>query len=178
MVCQSCGKTKNELDTTYTLSAKVENTQDLYTSISKIIEGETIEDFNCEGCNKKVNITKRQLLGEMPNVLIVHLQRIVFDFNTFGNKKINTRLAFPKILELSKLSFKTKMQGKDVTGQTDAQTADLQKLLNLEDEDYVYRLVGVNIHRGVADHGHYWSMINTKRGKDEPNPVNEAAAWT
>jgi ubiquitin carboxyl-terminal hydrolase 9/24 len=27
--------------------------------------------------------------------------------------------------------------------------------------------VGVTIHRGTAEHGHYYSLINTKRGKDE-----------
>ena len=53
----------------------------------------------------------------------------------------------------------------------------MAKLLNIEDEEYVYRLVGVNIHRGVADHGHYWSMINTKRGKEEPDPSNDPAGW-
>lgn len=37
--------------------------------------------------------------------------------------------------------------------------------------------MGINIHRGVADHGHYWSYINTRRGKDEPDPVREPAAW-
>ena len=50
-------------------------------------------------------------------------------------------------------------------------------MLKLEDEDYIYRLVGVNIHRGVASHGHYWSMINTKRGKEEPDPIKDPTAW-
>ena len=40
----------------------------------------------------------------------------MFDYNTFGNKKINTKLAFPKILELSKLSFKANMKDKEVAG--------------------------------------------------------------
>ena len=41
-----------------------------------------------------------------------------------------------------------------------------------EDDDFIYRLVGVNIHRGTAQHGHYWSLINIARGakeKDGPN---------
>lgn len=42
----------------------------------------------------------------MPNVLIVHLQRIVFDFNTFGNKKVNSKFEFPKILEMAKYAYK------------------------------------------------------------------------
>ena len=110
-VCQGCGKTKNDLTTGYTLSVQVENTKDLYASLSKVISGEVIEDFTCDGCNQKVNLTKRQLLGSMPNVLIVHLQRIVFDYNTFGNKKVNSKFEFPKILELNRFSFKEEMSG-------------------------------------------------------------------
>ena len=62
-------------------------------------------------------------------------------------------------------------------GESDDATEKLEQLTNLEDEDYVYRLVGVNIHRGVADSGHYWSYINTNRGKDEPDPSTNMAAW-
>ena len=140
------------------------------------MQGDVIEDFACGACNQKVNIVKRQLLGAMPNVLIVHLQRIVFDFNTFGNKKVNSRLEFPRILELGKLAFKEHARG-EVRGESDEATAELAKLTTIEDEEYVYRLVGVNIHRGVADSGHYWSMIHTKRGRDEPDPVSDPAGW-
>ncbi len=47
----------------------------------------------------------------------------------------------------------------------------MKHLLNIEDDDYIYKLVGVTIHRGTAEHGHYYSLINTKRGKEE---VDEA----
>jgi len=40
-------------------------------------------------------------------------------------------------------------------------------LMDIPDEQYVYKLVGVTIHRGTAEHGHYYSLINTKRGKTE-----------
>lgn len=36
----------------------------------------------------------------MPNVLILHLQRIVFNLDTFMNEKINSRLEFPMLLDL------------------------------------------------------------------------------
>ena len=58
-VCQGCGQTKNDLTTGYTLSVQVENTKDLYASLNKVISGEVIEDFTCDGCNQKVNLTKR-----------------------------------------------------------------------------------------------------------------------
>ena len=35
------------------------------------------------------------------------------------------------------------------------------------DDCFEYKLVGVNVHSGTADAGHYWSYINTNRGSDE-----------
>jgi ubiquitin carboxyl-terminal hydrolase 34 len=48
-----------------------------------LIEGEVISDYECDGCKKKVDISKRTLISQTPNVLIVHLQRIIFNFDTF-----------------------------------------------------------------------------------------------
>lgn len=40
--------------------------------------------------------------------------------------------------------------------------------MDLEDDEFLYRLVGVTIHRGTANHGHYFSLISTCRGENEP----------
>lgn len=37
--------------------------------------------------------------------------------------------------------------------------------------------MGVTIHQGTADHGHYYSIINTARGKDEHDPYLKEAQW-
>jgi ubiquitin carboxyl-terminal hydrolase 9/24 len=47
----------------------------------------------------------------------------------------------------------------------------------LEDDNYIYKLVGVNIHVGTADHGHYYSLINTNRGVAEVDPILKEADW-
>ena len=39
----------------------------------------------------------RTCLSELPNILICHLKRIVFDFDTFETIKINTRFQFPQV---------------------------------------------------------------------------------
>ena len=69
------------------------------------LAGETIEDYQCDGCNEKVLLKKRNLLGEMPNVLIVHQQRIELDLQTFEQKKVNSKFEFPNILDLNPYSF-------------------------------------------------------------------------
>jgi hypothetical protein len=47
---------------------------------------------------------------------------------------------------------------------------EMKKLWEIDDDEYVYRLVGVNVHIGTADRGHYYSLINIKRGATEPDP--------
>jgi ubiquitin carboxyl-terminal hydrolase 34 len=65
------------------MSLTVKDLKSIEHSLEKMIEGEKIADFTCEGCTKKVDIHKRTLIGDTPSILIVHLQRILFDFNTF-----------------------------------------------------------------------------------------------
>jgi len=56
-------------------------------------------------------------------------------------------------------------------------TINFADLMEQDDDLYIYRLVGVVIHRGNADHGHYWSVINKNRGDDEPDPFEKEAEW-
>jgi ubiquitin C-terminal hydrolase len=83
MVCKECGKAKDKLDKFLTLSVPVVEVKTLQESLSKLIEGEVVSDYACSGCNRKVDISMRKLLVETPNVLIVHLTRLVFNFESF-----------------------------------------------------------------------------------------------
>jgi len=134
-------------------------------------------------------LSKRTLIAETPNVLILHLQRIVFNFDTFQNDKLNSYMEFPTVLDLKPYSFhhvmgkegrlKSQMQDEDEDVQKpkkeDMTEEELKKLEELEEETkepieddcFEYKLVGVNVHSGTAQFGHYWSYINTNRGIDE-----------
>eukprot|EP00349_Pseudokeronopsis_sp_Brazil_P001102 CAMPEP_0202964448 /NCGR_PEP_ID=MMETSP1396-20130829/8531_1 /ASSEMBLY_ACC=CAM_ASM_000872 /TAXON_ID= /ORGANISM="Pseudokeronopsis sp., Strain Brazil" /LENGTH=225 /DNA_ID=CAMNT_0049686561 /DNA_START=316 /DNA_END=993 /DNA_ORIENTATION=+ len=129
-------------------------------------EGQIINDYHCEACNQKVDLFKRNLVADTPNVLIIHLQRIVFNFDTFMNDKINSRFEFPTILNLKPYSFKEVMDSEERA--FDAADPNVKEMIEHEDDEYCYRLVGVTIHIGTAEHGHYYSLINTKRGAEEP----------
>ena len=50
-------------------------------------------------------------------------------------------------------------------------------MLEYEDNEFVYRLVGICIHRGRASSGHYWSLIHVNRGSKEPDPVEKPEEW-
>jgi len=105
MVCSECGKVKNRQEDFYFLSLDVKDIKSVNESLSKQIEGEIISDYQCDGCNRKVDLSKRTLIAETPNILIVHLKRLVFNFDTFMNDKLNTQMSFPTVLDLKPYSY-------------------------------------------------------------------------
>ena len=65
--------------------------------------GEIIDGYMCEACcvgTKRVDITKKTVVKQLPNTLIVHLNRIVFDMDTLRNVKVNDRFEFPNTLNM------------------------------------------------------------------------------
>ena len=77
----------------------------MHGSLEKMVEGEVISDYECGGCKKKVDVRKRTLISQTPNVLIVHLQRILFNFETYQNDKLNQSFEFPQQLDLAPYSY-------------------------------------------------------------------------
>ena len=181
MVCKECGTCKNRIEDFYNLSLTVKDIKSLYASLQMQVDGEEINDYECDTCKKKVDISRRVLLSSTPNVLVVHLQRIIFNFDTFRNDKINSLFEFPTHLDLKPYSFYEVMRkenrlGKKPAGDEDenqgSATTEVpqnedQKMPE-EDNCWEYKLVGVTVHSGTANAGHYWSLINTRRGHSEP----------
>lgn len=99
-VCKNCGNIVCTDEDFYTLQCTVKNQKTLQQSLESMIAGEMIEDYNCSACNKKVTIEKKQCIRNLPNTLIVHLNRIVFDFDTMRNQKLNDKIEFPNELNI------------------------------------------------------------------------------
>ena len=143
------------------------------------------------------------MIASTPNVLIVHLQRICFNFETFQNDKINSFCSFPNMLDLKPYSFhevmgkENRLKEQQDEDEVNANQPDEKNMTEEEiekkreaeeeareperDDCYEYKLVGVNVHSGTANAGHYWSYINTNRGLDEDKDPNwmhtEADPW-
>ena len=77
----------------------------MYDSLQKQVEGEIINDFKCDGCGKTVDLSKRTLITSTPNVLILHLQRIEFNFDKEQLDKLNSIFKFPHVLDLKPYSY-------------------------------------------------------------------------
>ena len=120
---------------------EVKNHDSLGDSLKKFNEKEHIEGYFCEKCNKKCKIGKRTYLSDLPEVVVLNLQRIIFDPTKGEKVKVHTRLTFPHLL-----NFQEYM--KDSKGNS-----------------YDYRLKGVVIHTGTSEGGHYYSIIRRGDGQ-------------
>jgi len=88
MICKKCGNMTKRFEDFYNLSVEVKNQPTLHDGLRKFISVDVISDYNCEACQSKVEVEKRTVLSKLPNTLIVHLQRIVFDMDTLRNQKV------------------------------------------------------------------------------------------
>ena len=154
--CKACNKVINRYEDSLFLSLEVKNMKNLNESLMKSLSIEEIEDYKCEGCNKKVTISKRNILARLPNVLICHLKRMGYDFDYDRNVKINSKLEFPRLLNMKQFTL-------EGCSNNIQETDEIYIKCN---EYYEYYLTGIIVHVGSADAGHYYSYINTIRDGD------------
>ena len=135
-----CGNISERKENINYLSLDIKNSSNIKECLEKFIKEEKIEDYNCEKCHKKITNIKNVLIDKIPNILIIHLQRIAFSYETFNMEKINTQVTFEKSLNI-----------KDYTLNKDNK--------DIPNDYYEYELQGVLIHSGTAQYGHYYSII-------------------
>ena len=152
-----CGKTKEKRicsicnNSTFTeeefreISLDIKDMKDIYESLNKFISEEIIEDYKCDKCNNKVNLKKITFFSSLPNVLVIHLKRIIIN-NKGEHEQISSKFDFPiKELNIKKYcSLSNKEQN---------------------DEFYKYNLKGINIFKGRNNVGNYVCLI--KNGEDK-----------
>ena len=73
MRCKNCGNLRKNIEDFYNLSLEVKNQKTLTESLKKFVSGEIINDYQCEGCEQRVELEKKLTIDKLPNTLIVHL---------------------------------------------------------------------------------------------------------
>jgi hypothetical protein len=117
------------------------------------------------------------VIGRLPNTLLLHLNRLVFNYDTFMREKINTRVEFPEELAMHQYtkegqppivpaapagpssSAAPSAAGPPSPGSQPS--SDKPKPAE-EPASSKYRLVGVLCHTGTAEYGHYYSYIRDR----------------
>lgn len=141
------------------ISVEVKAKKDIQESLDLYIQGEKLEGENkyySEFLQKRVDALKRSCVKELPEILILHLKRFEFDFEKRKNVKINDRLEFFNELDMFPYT---------VEGITHKEGKDLEDYPIKDKEYYQYELVGILVHQGSAEIGHYSSYIMDRETK-------------
>ena len=135
-----CGNISERRENINFLSLDIKDVTSVEECLDKFIQEEKIEDYHCEKCDKKITNIKHVVIDKIPNILIIHLQRIAFSYETFNMEKINSYITFEKTLNIKKYTVNKDNE-------------------NIPLEYFDYDLQGVIIHSGTAQFGHYFSHI-------------------
>ena len=166
--CPNCNNLSFRYDEFNCITLEVKDIKNIYESLNNYISPEKIDDYTCGNCNKKVTLSKRSLISELPNILIIHLQRILMNYEDNRIEKINSRFEFPKKLNLKNYCAENILNENEI--------ADKNEIYKKKEEYYEYELRGINVQKGNADGGHYISIIKVI-GENKNNSEDIEEKW-
>ncbi|KAF2218198.1 hypothetical protein BDZ85DRAFT_208566, partial [Elsinoe ampelina] len=153
----SCGHISDSSGEFLNLSLNVKGKTNLIASLDEYVEGEQMEDsnkFRCSECESEqrkdtlVDACRRTRLDTIPNNLVIGLKR--FEYITGRADKINDRLDFPPVLDMAKYTVQF--------------AADRSQQVPQD----LFELVGVVVHQGSLNFGHYWTYTKDHTTYGQP----------
>jgi ubiquitin carboxyl-terminal hydrolase 34 len=157
---QDCPHVSERFEPFSVIQCEIQGKANLVESLGAFIEGEIMQGDNkykCSSCDSYVNAVKRACLKDVPDNLIFHLKRFDYDLVSGTRSKINDYFEFPFEIDMAPYNVEY--------------LKDTQQTL-VPDK---FMLVGVLVHSGNAEAGHYYSFIRERPGvRDNWVEMNDA----
>ena len=156
--CGECGHVSESTDEYCNLSLVVKDKASLLESLQEYVEGAPLEGgdkFKCLTCESNgkeayVNAMRRTGLEHIPDNLVLGLKR--FQYETWdGGAKVNDEFNFPQRVDMG--PYKLTHLGKATE----------------DAEPDMFELVGVIVHQGTLQFGHYWTYAMKRLEDGRPS---------
>lgn len=134
----------------YFLSLNVNNMTSLQQSFAHFVEKDILDGNNkyrCSECDNLVRAEKRTCLTKLPSILCLNIMRYYFDVNTLRREKLNNFFEFPMQLDVEPFMKHSLMPVEPFGGVAG---------------NCKYRLIGITVHSGTSESGHYYSFIKDR----------------
>ncbi|XP_068095521.1 ubiquitin carboxyl-terminal hydrolase 24 isoform X1 [Hyperolius riggenbachi] len=167
-ICKDCPHRYEREEAFMALNLGVTSCQSLEISLDQFVRGEVLEGSNayyCEKCKEKRTTVKRTCIKSLPNVLVIHLMRFGFDWESGRSIKYDEQIKFPWMLNMEPytVSGMARLDSSSEVGESGRSDpgggSPRKKVAPTEN----YELVGVIVHSGQAHAGHYYSFIKDRR---------------
>ncbi|XP_064607447.1 ubiquitin carboxyl-terminal hydrolase 24-like isoform X2 [Liolophura sinensis] len=191
-ICKDCPHRYEREEAFFALNLTVKNAT-LQDSLDQFVKGELLEGDNayfCEKCGEKRNTIKRMCIKTLPPVLCIQLKRFGYDWESNRALKFDDYFKFPWTLDMEPYTTEgmalrensspcgsSSGYDTDNTDRTDGelQTAEITSEDPKPYQPINYELVGIVVHNGQANAGHYYSFIKDRRGTVLTN--NQRGKW-
>uniref|UniRef100_A0A4W3HTX5 Ubiquitin carboxyl-terminal hydrolase 24 n=1 Tax=Callorhinchus milii TaxID=7868 RepID=A0A4W3HTX5_CALMI len=169
-ICKDCPHRYEREEAFMALNLGVTSCQSLDISLDQFVRGEVLEGGNayyCEKCKEKRTTVKRMCIKSLPNVLVIHLMRFGFDWESGRSIKYDEQIRFPWLLNMEPytVSGMARQELSSEHGENgkmgDHMGGGSPRKKGAPTENY--ELVGVIVHSGQAHAGHYYSFIKDRR---------------
>ena len=159
LICKGCPHRYERFEHFFTLQLAVfsNRANSVLGALQEFVAGELLEGDNqyfCSSCHKKVDTVKRTVLADLPDTIILGLKRFDFNYDSMQRIKLNVEVPFDHDLDMSPFC-------RENMGET---PEDSEPAIKRERGYYEYSLVGIVVHSGMADSGHYFSIIRDQSG--------------
>ncbi|KAK1598546.1 ubiquitin carboxyl-terminal hydrolase [Colletotrichum navitas] len=144
---KECDHISERLEPFSAIQCDIKGKSTLQDSLQAYVDGEIMEGDNkykCSSCDRHVDAVKRACLKDIPDNLIFHLKRFDFNLRTLMRSKINDHFSFPTKIDMRPYTI-------DHLGSPSE-----------SGEEDIFELVGVLVHAGTAESGHYYSYIRER----------------
>ncbi|XP_015755638.1 PREDICTED: ubiquitin carboxyl-terminal hydrolase 24-like [Acropora digitifera] len=185
-ICKECNYRYEREEAFHSLQVTVKNHK-LEDSLEQFVNGEILEGDNayfCEKCNERRTTVKRMCIKTLPPVLVIQLKRFGYDWEAGRALKFDDHFEFPWVLNMEpyttegvarRESLNTTQQqidmdtdngiiaDLDMAASNSSQQSDLpRRRASIAAPEIQYELVGVIVHSGQANAGHYYSFIKDR----------------
>jgi hypothetical protein len=161
IISKECPHLSEREESFVQVGVEVKGKRNLTEGLLGFIQGELLSGDNkyeCTTCNKKVDAVKRVCLNKLPDTLVFSLKRFAFNYDTFVREKVNSHYDFPHEIDLWEYS-RTGL----ASAEGKALVEEEGKFAAPSDRDYYkYRLVGIIVHTGTAETGHYYAFVKER----------------
>ncbi|KAI1179999.1 hypothetical protein F4777DRAFT_574284 [Nemania sp. FL0916] len=150
-----CDHISERIEPFSAIQCDIKGKTNLEESLQAYVDGEIMEGDNkykCSTCDRHVDAVKRACLKDLPDNLIFHLKRFDFNLRLLQRSKINDYFPFPNKID---------MQPYTVEHLSDPSR-------NAEPD--TFELVGILVHSGTAETGHYYSFIRERPTNCDTTP--------
>ncbi|XP_046339329.2 ubiquitin carboxyl-terminal hydrolase 24-like isoform X2 [Haliotis rufescens] len=183
-ICKDCPHRYEREEAFIALNLTVKNAT-LQDSLDQFVKGELLEGDNayyCEKCGEKRNTIKRMCIKTLPPLLCIQLKRFGYDWETNRALKFDDHFRFPWVLDMEPYTADgmARREAEKVNNNSDTETTEklngdissssgsmsevTTDCTPYQQKQINYELVGVVVHSGQANAGHYYSYIRDRRG--------------